>query len=213
MDPNNPSWGWSWLERWMASRPWETRSINDYNDRASIKSTASRAMSIGEVTRSYCNRPSPTAQNPRRPQLSSHSPSTPAKAQKQRPCSPKESNWGGGDEDTRSVFSMRSEQPYFRRHSMGGSWTRDDESLACTPPVRSYLASTKSTKGKSRFPSPLGHQRNGSASEKDSVLAGPTTKKRLSFLGSPAGPRRHSGPPKIEIGTANDRYKGPRQIP
>ncbi|KAK8971479.1 Protein IQ-DOMAIN 1 [Platanthera guangdongensis] len=26
MDPNNPQWGWSWLERWMAARPWETRS-------------------------------------------------------------------------------------------------------------------------------------------------------------------------------------------
>ncbi|CAI8593943.1 unnamed protein product [Vicia faba] len=27
MDPNNPHWGWSWLERWMATRPWEVESI------------------------------------------------------------------------------------------------------------------------------------------------------------------------------------------
>ncbi|XP_050911537.1 protein IQ-DOMAIN 3 isoform X3 [Lathyrus oleraceus] len=27
MDPNNPHWGWSWLERWMATRPWEVESV------------------------------------------------------------------------------------------------------------------------------------------------------------------------------------------
>ncbi|CAK8532912.1 unnamed protein product [Lathyrus sativus] len=27
MDPNNPHWGWSWLERWMATRPWEVESL------------------------------------------------------------------------------------------------------------------------------------------------------------------------------------------
>ncbi|MFS7917082.1 hypothetical protein Hanom_Chr03g00184861 [Helianthus anomalus] len=25
MDPTNPQWGWSWLERYMAGRPWETK--------------------------------------------------------------------------------------------------------------------------------------------------------------------------------------------
>ncbi|KAK1421251.1 hypothetical protein QVD17_23440 [Tagetes erecta] len=29
IDSNNPHWGWSWLERWMASRPWETQAIQD----------------------------------------------------------------------------------------------------------------------------------------------------------------------------------------
>ncbi|XP_076921070.1 protein IQ-DOMAIN 3-like isoform X2 [Bidens hawaiensis] len=29
LDSNNPHWGWSWLERWMAARPWETQSITD----------------------------------------------------------------------------------------------------------------------------------------------------------------------------------------
>ncbi|KAM0031802.1 hypothetical protein Hdeb2414_s0017g00513191 [Helianthus debilis subsp. tardiflorus] len=24
MDPMNPQWGWSWLERYMAGQPWET---------------------------------------------------------------------------------------------------------------------------------------------------------------------------------------------
>nr|CAD1817563.1 unnamed protein product [Ananas comosus var. bracteatus] len=26
IDPNNPQWGWSWLERWMAVRPWESHT-------------------------------------------------------------------------------------------------------------------------------------------------------------------------------------------
>ncbi|KAI7753018.1 hypothetical protein M8C21_016773 [Ambrosia artemisiifolia] len=29
LDSNNPHWGWSWLERWMAARPWENESIPD----------------------------------------------------------------------------------------------------------------------------------------------------------------------------------------
>ncbi|KAJ0232469.1 IQ-domain 4 [Hirschfeldia incana] len=34
MDADTPHWGWSWLDRWMASRPWEPKS-ND--DQASLK--------------------------------------------------------------------------------------------------------------------------------------------------------------------------------
>lgn len=210
MDPNNPSWGWSWLERWMAARPWETGSTSDYNDGASVKSATTRAMSFREITRSYSEKPSPTAQKMRGPQISSHSPSTPptTKAPKMRPCSPKGSNRGGGDDDSRSAFSMRSEQAYFRRHSIGGSSVRDDESLASSPPVPSYMASTKSAKARSRLPSPLGLERYGSAPEKGSVSAGPTPRKRLSFQGSPAGARRHSGPPKIEMGSREDIHGG-----
>ncbi|KAI3849931.1 hypothetical protein MKW98_026847 [Papaver atlanticum] len=33
MDPNNPHWGWSWLERWMAARPWECRSLAENKER------------------------------------------------------------------------------------------------------------------------------------------------------------------------------------
>lgn len=195
----------------MAARPWETRSTCDYNDRASIKSTTtSRAMSITENTRSYTNRPSPIPQKPRGPQICSHSPSTTTsiKAPRMRQCNPKGSSWGGEDEDSRSAFSVRSEQRYFRRHSIGGSSMRDDVSLASSPPVPCHMATTKSTKARSRLPSPLGLDWNGSASEKGSVSAGAMAKRRLSFQGSPAGPRRHSGPPKIEIGSMKGVHSG-----
>jgi hypothetical protein len=43
MDANTPHWGWSWLERWMASRPWDSQS---YDDQASFQSSHKRENSI-----------------------------------------------------------------------------------------------------------------------------------------------------------------------
>ncbi|CAA3022255.1 IQ-DOMAIN 1-like [Olea europaea subsp. europaea] len=43
MDPTNPHWGWSWLERWMAAQPWESQSTAEKelnSDRLSIHSCA-----------------------------------------------------------------------------------------------------------------------------------------------------------------------------
>ncbi|KAI6669121.1 hypothetical protein NL676_004006 [Syzygium grande] len=208
MDPHNPHWGWSWLERWMAARPWETRSTVEYNDQGSVRSTTSHAMSLGEISRAYSrrnldndNKASPTAHQPSRAP-SRHSPSTPpSKAlsvssvtSKTKPPSPKGRGWGGpaGDDDSRSMFSVQSEQ--YRRHTIAGSSARDDESLASTTSVPSYMAPTQSAKAKSRLSSPLGLDKSGTP-EKGSVGS---VKKRLSFPSSPAGPRRHLGPPRVE---------------
>ncbi|RID47830.1 hypothetical protein BRARA_I04395 [Brassica rapa] len=43
MDANTPDWGWSWLERWMASRPWDPES-ND--GQASFKNSLKPETSI-----------------------------------------------------------------------------------------------------------------------------------------------------------------------
>ncbi|KAL9388597.1 hypothetical protein Peur_017202 [Populus x canadensis] len=213
MDPNNPRWGWSWLERWMAARPWESRSTIDNNDRASVKSTTSRTMSLGEISRAYSrrdlnhdNKPSPGAQKSSRPP-SRQSPSTPpSKAPstssvtgKAKPPSPRGSAWGG-DEDSRSTFSVQSER--YRRHSIAGSSIRDDESLASSPSVPSYMAPTRSqsAKAKSRLSSPLGIDNHGTP---DKASVG-YVKKRLSFSASPAGARRHSGPPRVDASAVKD---------
>lgn len=202
MDPNNPHWGWSWLERWMAARPWETRSTAvDNTDHGSVKSTASRTTCVTEINKAYYHRDkkaSPKPQKSTRPS-SRQSPSTPpSKAPsassvtgKTKPPSPRGSQWGGGDDDSRSTFSVQSER--YRRHSIGGSSVRDDESLSSSPSVRSYMVPTHSAKAKSRLPSPLG------SSEKNGTPPG-LAKKRLSFPASPAGAgaRRLSGPPKID---------------
>ncbi|MQL79597.1 hypothetical protein Taro_012054 [Colocasia esculenta] len=204
-DPNNPQWGWSWLERWMAARPWESRSFPDKevnNDRASVKS-ASR--SVGEITKAYARRdvnadkPSPVTQKSSRPP-SRQSPSTPpskapSRAGRVKPPSPG-SGWAPSEDDSRSLVSMQSER--IRRHSIAGSSVRDDESLASSPAVPSYMAPTESAKAKSRFQSPFSDKVE--TPERGSVGS---AKKRLSFPSgdkfSPAGVRRHSGPPKIDL--------------
>ncbi|KAK2633885.1 hypothetical protein Ddye_028677 [Dipteronia dyeriana] len=209
VDPNNPHWGWSWLERWMAARPWESKRTVDYNDHDSVKSAASRAISIGEVSRAYShhdlnhdNKPSPTARKLSQPP-SHQSPSTPpSKAPstssvtgKIKPPSPKGSQ-RGRDDDSRSIFSARSD--HHRRHSIAGSSIRDDESLASSPSVPSYMVSTQSVKAKSCLPSPL--VSSGKNRTPDKPSSG-SAKKRLSFGGSLARTttRRHSGPPRMEM--------------
>ncbi|XP_057980026.1 protein IQ-DOMAIN 3 [Malania oleifera] len=222
MDPNNPHWGWSWLERWMAARPWESKSAVDKelnSDYGSVRSSTSRGLSIGEITKAYSQRdlntyskPSPTGQRTSRPP-SRQSPSTPpSKAPssvsgsgKMKQGSQKGSPWGAED-DSRSMLSVQSER--YRRHTIGGSLSaRDDESLASSPAVPSYMASTESARAKSRLPSPLGLEKNGTP-ERPSVSS---AKKKLSFPASPAGPRRHSGPPRVDANSLKDFVAHPQE--
>ena len=100
------------------------------------------------------------------------------------------------DEDSKSLVSVHSDR--FRRHSIAGSSVRDDESLASSPAVPSYLVPTQSAKAKSRTQSPLASE--NAKAEKGSFGS---AKKRLSFPASPARPRRHSGPPKVESSSLN----------
>ncbi|XP_060176895.1 protein IQ-DOMAIN 3-like [Lycium barbarum] len=200
MDPTNPQWGWSWLERWMGSRPKETQSMSE-------KELKSDQLSIaGEITKAFARHQlnselpsSPSGQKPNRPP-SRQSPTTPSKrgtARKIKPASARVSAINQ-DDDTRSVFSVQSEMN--RRHSIAGSSVRDDESLASCSSVPSYMASTQSAKARtSRLQSPLGME-NGTPPEKGSAGS---VKKRLSYPPSPAITRRHSGPPKIESTSTN----------
>ncbi|CAN1148461.1 Protein IQ-DOMAIN 2 [Linum perenne] len=222
MDPNNPQWGWSWLERWMAARPWDSRTGTGMDDQGSLNFALSRTVSLGEISRPfsrYNNKSSPSGQRSSscRP-LSRHSPSTPASSKapsfasvtgKMRgPSYPRGSGggstWGGdGDDDddydydydSRSMFSVRSER--YRRHSItGSSSVRDDESLGSSPSVvPSYMGATQSAKAKSRFSTPMGLDNN----DKASVVVVASVKKRLTFSPSSASLRRHSGPPKIDV--------------
>lgn len=197
MDPNNPHWGWSWLERWMAARPWEDKCAIDKeinSDEVAAKSPASHPTAAAAISHRdfhLDNRPSPSTSNQSRPP-SRQSPSTPrSKTGRIRPPSPRVSNV---DDDSRSMTSAQSERR--RRHSFAGSSIRDDESLASSPAVPSYMAATESARARSCLPSPLGFEKNGTP-EKGTVSS---AKKRLSFSASPGGgPRRHSGPPKVEI--------------
>ncbi|CAL0310451.1 unnamed protein product [Lupinus luteus] len=200
MDPTNPSWGWSWLERWTAARTWDARSLmdKDPNDRSSVR-RSSLNNTGAEISKSFAHfqlnseKPSPTAtQNPAFPNFRSHptpsKPPSPSTAKNTKKPSVKGS-WVM-DDDSKSMVSVQSDR--FRRHSIASSSVRDDESLASSLSVPSYMVPTQSAKAKSRTQSPLAIE-NGEA-EKGSFR---TAKKRLSFPASPARPRRHSGPPKV----------------
>lgn len=206
MDPTNPAWGWSWLERWTAAWPWESHRLmeKEKNDNSSLRSS-SRGITSAEISKSFAKfqlnaeKHSPTAsQNPGSPNFDSHSHSNPPKpaspavsAKKLKKVSPKDIMVI--DDDTKSMVSVLSERP--RRHSIAGSLVRDDESLASSPSIPSYMVPTKSAKAKSKMQSPLAAE-NGTTPDKGSLG---TVKKRLSFPASPARPpRRHSGPPKVE---------------
>lgn len=156
-----------------------------------------RGITGAEISKSFApfqlnsEKHSPTAsQNPGSPNFQSHSNlPKPSVIKKLNKASPRES-WNMDDE-TKSMVSVQSER--VRRHSIAGSIVRDDESLASSPSVPSYMVPTKSAKAKSRMQSPLAVE-NGTP---EKVSFG-TAKKRLNFPASPARPRRHSGPPKVE---------------
>lgn len=176
LDPNNPHWGWSWLERWMAARPWEAQSIFE------------KEPSVGDMGK----------------RVSRQSPSTPpAKAPSSGGRFRSESQKGSVDDDSRSFYSVQSERN--RRHSVAGSSVHDDESIDSSPAVPGYMASTKSTKARSRMaspchsPSPLGSGRKGCTPEKGGSGALGSAKKRLSFSGSPArGTKRFTEPQMLD---------------
>lgn len=195
----------------MAARPWESQSAVDHSDHASVKSAASRAVSVGEITKAYYhrdlnqdNKPSPTGQKSSRTQ-SRGSPSTPPSIApfsssvtgRRKQPSPRGSGLSG-DDDLRSVLSVQSDR--CRRHSIGGLSLTDDDSFTSSHAVPSYMTPTQSAKARSRLPSPLGSAKPETPGKASAASA----KKRLSFSGSPSGPRRHSSPAKVDSSSIKD---------
>ncbi|RLM92485.1 protein IQ-DOMAIN 1-like [Panicum miliaceum] len=214
-EPGNPNWGWSWMERWMTARPWESRlaaSDKDPKERSLTKNSSISAVRMSVPRAISIQRPATPNKSSRPP--SRQSPSTPpskapSTSGKTRPASPR-SSWLYREDDLRSITSIRSERP--RRQSIGGGSVRDDASLTSTPPLPSYMQSTESARAKSRYHSLLTGKLE--VSER-APLAHSVVKKRLSFpiIDKPSGPpadkpkervRRHSDPPKVDPATLKD---------
>ncbi|MBA0838265.1 hypothetical protein Goarm_010338 [Gossypium armourianum] len=210
MDPSNPSWGWSWMERWMTARPWEVRGgmrdKDHLDDQSSLKSA--RSNFGGEISKAYAryqlNLDKQSTKANQKPSRTSSllSPSTPKSAsiaaRKLKSASPR-SGVAGLDDETRSIVSMKSDRN--RRHSIAGSSVRDNESLANSPSLPSYMVPTKSARVKTSLQSPLGPEANGTP-EKDPIGS---AKKRLSYPPSPARLRRHSCLPKVDGSISNTK--------
>ncbi|KAK1419620.1 hypothetical protein QVD17_28840 [Tagetes erecta] len=185
MDPNNPQWGWSWLDRWMAARPWESQIPTNDNDQPPAKIT--RSSSSGDISKNLDQ--SPSMSSPRTPSASTRRPT---------PTSPK------GVNDPAS-------SPRNRRHSISVASFREDSTAPVSSPRVSSPRSTKTksmvpapsqgpSPGRSTSPSPLGLGKKGTAEKKST--AGPVNK-RLSLSGasSAGGGRRLSGSPRVGSGT------------
>ncbi|KAG7549306.1 IQ motif EF-hand binding site [Arabidopsis thaliana x Arabidopsis arenosa] len=195
MDPSNPTWGWSWLERWMAGRPLESsekeQNSNSNNDNAaSVKGSINRNEAAKSITRNGSTQPNTpsSARGTPRNKNSFFSPPTPSRLIQ----SSRKSN----DDDAKSTISVLSERN--RRHSIAGSSVRDDESLAGSPALPSYMVPTKSARARLKPQSPSG----GTTQENEGFTDKASAKKRLSYPTSPAlpKPRRFSAPPKVESG-------------
>ncbi|XP_042379202.1 protein IQ-DOMAIN 2-like isoform X1 [Zingiber officinale] len=212
MDPDNLQWGWSWLERWMAARPLETRSTN-YRELLNEVTTAKRSAQndgSGEISRAYANRdgnsdkPSPAASRKPTHHASCQSPSTPpvkppwslgkAKSESPKPV------WSTLEDDSRRMVSMQSQR------TQAAASTRDDKSFSGSSTMPSYMAPTKSAKAKSHIQS----LSNGSIDSQDKFATN-SVKKRLSFpIGQKFSPaslaamRRNSGPPKVDLASEKD---------
>jgi hypothetical protein len=207
VDPNNLQWGWSWLERWMAAKPWEGRNGTDKESNIDLGSVKSMSLNLGEgeITKAFIrkdskpDKPSPTTPKLTRP-ASRQSPSTPSAKVTPIPVRRKSVTPKNGssqvDDDVRSVLSVQSERR--RRHSIAASTVRDDESLASSPSLPSYMVPTESARAKSRLQA--SGVTNGAETPEKGGSAG-SAKKRLSFqpgMASASPMRRHSGPPKVE---------------
>ncbi|CAJ1976785.1 unnamed protein product [Sphenostylis stenocarpa] len=195
MDPYNPHWGWNWLERWMATRPWEGQNTTYHIGHASAKSVSSNTMSVGEITKLYTLRDqnngfktSPANQKATRP----YSNNSPTKAASKIPPAngTRVGSWGG-DGDSKSMFNQILENN--RRHSIGVSQMRDDESHSSSSPAFPSHT-TPSTKVAKAKPSSKVRSASSAAPKNGTPEKAPPAplKKRLSFPASPAGTRRYS---------------------
>ncbi|KAB2084107.1 hypothetical protein ES319_A05G312300v1 [Gossypium barbadense] len=114
MDQNTPHWGWSWLERWMAARPWDIPCSSPNN--ASVNTLASSSISNND------NKPSPTPSKPT-PPPPSKIPSFSSLSSQIRQPSPRGTR-PGGDECSTPDRDRR------RQSSIGGfSSAKDDKSV------------------------------------------------------------------------------------
>ncbi|XAR56092.1 hypothetical protein NMG60_11036415 [Bertholletia excelsa] len=182
MNLNNPHWGWSWLERWTESRPWETCDKELINDSASVKCTPSvlrKSQSSSDLKLNIKLPPATTQKSSRllrRQSLSMPISKILSVATRTRPSSPNKH----ASDDSRSVLSFQPER--YKCNSKGRSVARGDENIVNSPSVPNHLPPISSGKAKTRPPSPLRIR----TSEKRSVT------KQLSLPSSPTETKNNS---------------------
>ncbi|KAM6582670.1 hypothetical protein CsatB_009672 [Cannabis sativa] len=169
IEPNNFHWGWSWLERWMATRPWErTNTLDNYHELVSIKSSTTTTKAYHQPNLCHDTTSAPLS---KASTMSSLTRKTPKRNE---------------------MFNTQLER--HRRHSIAGSLVIDNEVFVDSLTAPSYMAPTQSAKAKSRMSNTMGFEKIGTL-DKGSVSS---AKRSLSFAGFPTLSRRHSSPLKMD---------------
>ncbi|CAG7890616.1 unnamed protein product [Brassica rapa] len=181
MDPSNPTWGWSWLERWMADKPWESsEKVPSKNEKSSVKTSTNRNSHGGETTKPSTRKKINSLTQPNVPSSSS-SLSTSRNPRKTKPT-PSSIKSKTTDEITKSSD---------RKHSIARSAVSDDEGLASSTSRRRNTVPAKPTRGKQKAQSSSGVSAANTATTEENNEKAPI-KKRVSTAPKP---RKSSAPP------------------
>ncbi|KAH7292171.1 hypothetical protein KP509_29G054200 [Ceratopteris richardii] len=156
-DFDKPQWGWSWLERWMAARPWDSRifekeHFEDTSSDLRLKATGSESVDPTSFPKIALNKEGlgSAAQDHKAgvPQLTKRLSSVPAHltspncAESQQTSSQTNGGSTTGTAASRRIASKR---------SRAGSVFDDDESQASfASTFPNYMSSTKSANAKAR---------------------------------------------------------------
>ncbi|KAL9264509.1 IQ-DOMAIN 2-like protein [Drosera capensis] len=193
LDQNNPYWSWSWLERWLAAKPWETATVHEKEPNDDAKST--KRTSIGKTSTKpqaktqYDHKPTRAVARSSFSSIASKTASpksVPRKIKSPKSGSPRTSIWEM-DNDSKSITSIKSDQG--RRHSIAGSPIRDEGSLGSSPAGPSYMTPAAWTRAKSRLGSPSNIIKDETRTPDRASVS--SAKKKLSYTSSPAM-SRHS---------------------
>ncbi|KZV37291.1 calmodulin-binding family protein [Dorcoceras hygrometricum] len=143
------SWGWSWLERWMAAKPWETRLMEQSNVNASSKTPLSKT-SIDSTKRNIHPRSAePTSVKVRKNNISTRISAKPppmlGQAANHSSSSPSYDLRHDESSTSSSIFTTT---PITSRNNATSDRAEDSSS---SNGKRSYMNSTEATKAKQKI--------------------------------------------------------------